>query len=200
MDTAGIFYSGLLDTATQNWLSQTGTLAANGDGSFSFTDPDGNASALTDSSPQITNNTASSNGGGLFMTGNGWSKLKNTTLQNNKATGNGGGAYAENTSQLFVRNVTCQSNSAGSGGGIYVAGGKGFAYDSTLIQNTASANGGGIYVGTSSFVFSKGLNRTYNKSVLGKGGGAYVLGQFITAEVEVHYNSAAVAGGGVCVE
>jgi len=28
----------------------------------------------------------------------------------------------------------------------------------------------------------------------------YILGQFITAEVEVHYNSAAVCGGGVCVE
>ena len=53
---------------------------------------------------------------------------------------------------------------------------------------------------TSSFVFSKGLTLTRNKSRLGKGGGAYVLGTFITAEVEVHYNSAAVCGGGVCVE
>ncbi|MCL1949809.1 MAG: hypothetical protein FWF59_08765 [Turicibacter sp.] len=147
----------------------------------------------------ITGNSAQ-NGAGYFLNSGTLTTDSATIISSNTASQKGGGGYVAPQGILYEKGATYASNTSASGGGLYVAGGKGYVYGSTVTQNITSANGGGIYVDTSSFVFSKGLTLTHNKSRLGKGGGAYVLGQFITAEVEIHYNSAAVCGGGVCVE
>ncbi|MCL1950039.1 MAG: hypothetical protein FWF59_09945 [Turicibacter sp.] len=214
----------------QNYpVIQNNSAGTNG-GGMSFTDTP--MTSISIANCQISENTATALGGGIYLDGNNSANLasvnlssntaqngggwyanqatltvdkgipagQNSTIGSNTATQNGGGGYLANVGTLFDKGANYTSNTAGSGGGIYVAGGKGHLYGSTITQNITSANGGGIYVDTSSFVFSKGLTLTHNKSRLGKGGGAYVLGQFITAEVEIHYNSAAVCGGGVCVE
>ncbi|MCL1950175.1 MAG: hypothetical protein FWF59_10630 [Turicibacter sp.] len=194
----GIFSQHHTTTVT-NALIGSNQAATNGGGLYLAGDAVANLANV-----QIQNNTAQ-NGGGWYnqatlTVDKGVPAGQDSTISNNTASQSGGGGYVSSSGTFFDHGANYASNTAGNGGGLFVAGGKGYVYGSTVTQNITSANGGGFYVDTSSFVFSKGLTLTHNKSRLGKGGGAYVLGQFITAEVEIHYNSAAVCGGGVCVE
>ncbi len=67
----------------------------------------------------IIYNIASSNGGGIYLTGSGDADIEMTTIGNNTSGGNGGGIYA-NIDSLVLINSTISGNTAeGNGGGIY---------------------------------------------------------------------------------
>lgn len=98
---------------------------------------------------RIENNTAGSNGGGLYLSG-GWFLLSQVDLIGNVAQGYGGGLYqlANSSGGLLITNSTIVENRApsaiGDGGGI-------FNYTSnlkldhvTVAGNFATVNGGGI--------------------------------------------------------
>ncbi|MDR0493361.1 MAG: hypothetical protein LBH74_06980, partial [Nitrososphaerota archaeon] len=70
----------------------------------------------------LSNNTASSNGGGVYSTGS--FTLSGSVVSNNTAlTGHGGGIYHNSSSPLNISNATICNNLAlnGDGGGIWIA-------------------------------------------------------------------------------
>ena len=79
----------------------------------------------------ISNNTASSKGGGLYLPSNN-NQINDCVLQNNTANSYGGGAYISQLNTVF-RNCTIQNNHTNSeyGGGMYVY----WMYDVTMHGN-----------------------------------------------------------------
>ncbi len=94
----------------------------------------------------ICDNTASENGGGVWIkddilqiNGN------NNPIANNSANGNGGGLYLQSVSRdSFIQNLHVQNNTAANGGGIWCNANPSI-YDISISGNTASKNGGGFY-------------------------------------------------------
>ena len=104
-------------------------------------------SELTCSSCLIQNNTAYSDGGGLYTVSSVVS-LENVDIRRNEATC-GGGVYSPLDSDLVIVNSLLDSNVASiSGGGLYTnASISCKIYDSVFRNNSAlSANGGGAYL------------------------------------------------------
>jgi CSLREA domain-containing protein len=95
----------------------------------------------------LSNNSASSDGGGIFNYGN--LILNDTTISNNSASsvsssGSGGGIYQWSGS-LTLNNTTVSNNSTGySGGGIYQYAGSLELNNTTVSSNSARHSGGGI--------------------------------------------------------
>jgi hypothetical protein len=100
-----------------------------------------NLGALGVQNSIISNNVASSNGGGISSVG-GALAVQNTTITSNIAGSNGGGIYS--TSPVTtVQNSTITNNSAQRGGGLSVIGGILTIQNSTVQNNTATQAGGG---------------------------------------------------------
>jgi predicted outer membrane repeat protein len=139
----------------------------------------------------IMKNTASTNGGGVYMTGdptkftmNGGNINGNEAVSTEGNGGNGGGVYVD-TGVIFIIEPTTSvisNNKAvnGNGGGVYVKGE--FKTESVRIENnTATKKGGGVYVGSDEsnagiFLMNTGTHITENKvqDKNGQGGGVYV--------------------------
>lgn len=66
----------------------------------------------------VSDNTASSNGGGVAIASIAVAAT-NLTVSGNTATGNGGGVYADTSGGSTFTNVTIAGNTAGNGGGVY---------------------------------------------------------------------------------
>ena len=116
----------------------------------------------------VRNNTASGNGGGIFV--DGIVTLNNVEISDNTTNGTGGGL--SNDEQTTLTGVTISGNSAADGGGIYNSN-QGNLLELTNVTvsgNTATANGGGIY--TAELVKLTNVTLTSN---LG-GGGIYATG------------------------
>lgn len=127
------------------------------------------------------------NGGALYLSGNGSAAdFKQVELFDNTATENGGAVFVQENAKFIANTVQIKGNSATqNGGGIYVANaevtlerGAGGYDDENVnsgIVNNQAANGGGIYVsGTSQITIGNsnttvGINRN-----TGKGGGIYI--------------------------
>ena len=96
----------------------------------------------------INNNTATW-GAGIYFRGKAKVNLSDCSISSNTASENGGGIYfasGENKCSLF--GCSLSSNIAKNGAGAFVEGGTYMRYwAGTVSSNTASANGGGIYVG-----------------------------------------------------
>lgn len=96
----------------------------------------------------INNNTATW-GAGIYFRGKAKVILSDCSISSNTASENGGGIYfalGENKGYLF--GCSLSSNIAKNGAGAFVEGGTYMRYlRGTVSSNTASANGGGIYVG-----------------------------------------------------
>lgn len=96
----------------------------------------------------INSNTATW-GAGIYFRGKAKVNLSDCSISSNTASENGGGIYfasGENKGYLF--GCSLSSNIAKNGAGAFVEGGTYMRYSrGTVSSNTASANGGGIYVG-----------------------------------------------------
>jgi len=99
-----------------------------------------------------SDNTASGNGGGVYLTGTGsrLTMLSGTELNYGSAGGNGGGAYLTNGARFSATYADIYRNSAHNGGGIYVAGADGNLLVVGILAGNISANhvtslGAGIY-------------------------------------------------------
>jgi hypothetical protein len=134
----------------------------------------------------ITNNTASTEGGGIFNNDGTTVNVINSTISGNTATA-GGGVENGGTGTVSITNSTVSGNtSSGAGGGIDNEGGTVNVTNSTISGNTASnnANGGGIENGGSGAVSNVTL---INSTVSGNhspnsGGGIANLQGTVTAK------------------
>lgn len=122
---------------------------------------------LTESRITISDNTATQNGGGVYLT-NGTISLQSALISNNKAS-LGAGLYVEGSSAMSstFSGGTFYNNSASLSGGGFAVSGSGVTInlDDVDIQNNSAPAGGGVYVGNGAILnFAKGLIRA-NKAV-----------------------------------
>jgi predicted outer membrane repeat protein len=94
---------------------------------------------ITDSS--LTDNTASTDGGAIYLSGAIYGTIKQSTLSGNAATVNGGAIYADYSTNVY--DCALDTNSAAYGGGYY--GQTLTSYRSTWSENSATY-GGAAYV------------------------------------------------------
>lgn len=180
---------------------------------------------------QITNNSAV-NGGAISLHNGAFEIDPMCVVTSNTATGNGGGLYVSNTGKTGTT-ITCQggsfyNNSATNGGGIYASGnpsnkeGKITLIFAANVEGNTASNGGGIYMSDYvNMTFGDGLIKsneavqpiddttTYttanNKkagSVTGVGGGIFMADNstltFNSVEMGIYGNSATNAGADIC--
>ena len=106
----------------------------------------------------MTGNTASVDGGALFLEG-GLLTMNSGDLSSNTATSNGGGLYIGSGGFLTMNSGTVSGNTATvDGGGVYIASEGSLTMNgSTITGNTSGGNGGGIYLDTPrSFIMNAG--------------------------------------------
>jgi len=167
----------------------------------------------------ITENVASSTGGGMFLS---QVTVAGNTIKDNVAEYDGGGVFAYQST--FVDN-TIAGNTAGSGGGISAntsivignrianniaeswGGGIAFTryYDvtGTINDNQITGNvayeGGGIYCYSASMEICR--NTIAGNSARHSGGAAYVSSSFLSTQISgnVVHNNSADFGGGFCL-
>lgn len=134
--TSGMGGGGMLNDNASNppvshcWFNGNTTNGADGAGQYN------NNSAPTDSSCVFQANIAggaSSNGGGLYITGSN-AKFENCVFVDNSCTANGGGFY-ENATTSTTENCTFYNNTAATGAAIYDPGGAGTKYYGLMLWN-----------------------------------------------------------------
>lgn len=128
--------------------------AINGGGVYATSDSlvQLNDSASIGAGSPGSNNVATSNGGGIYLTGSGTAltMLPGSGLNYGSADGSGGGAYLGSGAQLTASGVSLYGNSAQMGGGIYI-GGSSSAIPSvdidfgTIQNNSATGRGGAVF-------------------------------------------------------
>ena len=127
--------------------------------------------------PLISGNTATNNGGGIAMN-SGTFNIANATFSLNSATNNGGGMYLGNGNFTISGQADLTSNSAKNGGGIYVGNGTFTVSDGGSINaatNNVTNDGGAIYLagGNIASTGSTSLKDNYSGNF---GGAIYVSG------------------------
>jgi CSLREA domain-containing protein len=147
------------------------------------------AASLTINNSKIRNNTAGSNGGGIYANSN--LTISTTIIHNNTASttsGSGGGIYATAQTNL---NGTLYNNNALNGGAVSNAGT--FTVTTSQIVSNLATNGGGIYnTGT---VNLTGCDVNYNVANV-KGGGIYKAGGILTITGSLMFQNRANGGEG----
>ncbi|GHU84246.1 hypothetical protein FACS189473_1000 [Spirochaetia bacterium] len=154
----------------------------------------------------ISDNTATTTGGGVYVSGSGSTFTMNSgTISGNTATTNGGGVYVNTNGTFTMNNGTISDdNTATNGGGVYVnTSGSTFTMNSgTISGNTATGSGGGVLVNSGTFTMNDG---TISGNNADRGGGvALSYGTFNMKGGTISGNTATGAttsrgGGGVYV-
>ena len=127
---------------------------------------------FTMNSGNISENTASRDGGAVYVGSGGTFIMNGGTISDNTASY--GGAINVNLDATFTMNGgTISDNSATHGGGVYVYGGTATINDGAITGNTTSYNGGGVFVEKSGSLTMNGGSITYN-SASNDGGGVCV--------------------------
>ncbi|HAP75964.1 MAG TPA: hypothetical protein DCR14_07775 [Acidimicrobiaceae bacterium] len=127
----------------------------------------------------VTGNTATGDGGGLWLDGfNMTVTIRDSVISGNSATDDGGGIYVEDTGgELRIERTVVSGNAAGyDGGGIYFYDPDAAVtiVDSEISNNTAVSNGGGIYLyGTDGGPFIIERSAIWGNSA-GSGGGIFL--------------------------
>ncbi len=159
------------------------------------------AGALQGVNLTLSSNTANSDrGGGLWIGSSASATLINSTINNNSADTNGGGIYNENN--LTLLGSTVRNNQAGmAGGGVSEAGGGIYNQDtlvmshSTVRNNTADDGGGISNDGGSMTIRSSTINN--NTSISAAGLRNANAGTAVLINSTVSHNSATASAGGI---
>lgn len=162
-------------TISANKAQGTGGNGGNGGGIYM------NAGPLTGTLDTITANTATGNGGGLYVANTtGVGKMSQSTISSNTAA-NGGGIYSAGGGLIFnIGVLTGNTATTGNGGGLDLAGGSVFVNDSSVTYNAAHLHGGGIYEGTGDLELISNLIEHNTAASSGGDGGFYQAGGTIT--------------------
>ncbi|MBD2409566.1 hypothetical protein FACHB389_09210 [Nostoc calcicola FACHB-389] len=156
-----------------------------------------NKGTLKLTNTNVSGNTATSSGGGI--NNQGILSLTKSSVSGNTATSEGGGIYSEGILNLTTSSVS-DNTSTFIGGGIYNEGALNIT-NSTVSNNTAKS-GGGIYNGGTNVVFSIGTATLTNSTVSGNkalldGGGIYNFNSFRLNNSTIINNTADSNGDGV---
>jgi len=154
----------------------------------------------------VTNNTATNNGGGLFLytisPSYGATLRSNTVSGNRCAAGAGGGIYIYfSTSNCLVSDCTVNGNSSVSGGGIgvYVANdGQGAQIRDCMVAYNNANEGGGIYAsynGNDRYYYVQVSNCTVVGNTGRDGGGMHFYAAGFAESCTIVSNIAATGGG-----
>ena len=147
-------------------------------------------------------------GGGTLNMSGGTFTMNGGEISVNTATSNGGGVYVGGSGSTFTMNGTASitDNTAKNGGGVGVYSGATFEMNgnASITDNTATSNGGGVYEGGGKFNMSGGASISRNEATTGNGGGVYVGGGVFTMSggsiTSNHTANKANYGGGVYVD
>ena len=166
-------------------LSIVGGSAVNGAGIA-------NRSTLKITSSTLSNNSASSKGGGVYSLG----PVSIMDSQISANTAGVGGAIHSVGQTMELSHVLISANSAsGSGGGVYTTSGT-VSVEETTIGNNLAGSGGGVYAATSNL--SLATTDISSNSVSNQGGGIYFSGGTLSLnESTLSKNSASNDGGGL---
>lgn len=163
----------------------------------------------------ISNNSAASEGGGLWNQEGSFLRVdRNSLIVNNVALGdaadNGGGGIFNNGGRVSVLNSTLQSNNAtgtaGSGGGLFSTAGNIFVNESVFTANSANRAGGGFEIVDGRLDVFRSILQNNDAGTLrpteaapGNGGALHVTGVAITTlrGTLISGNTAASEGGGL---
>lgn len=161
----------------------------------------------------VSQNTATSNGGGIYMYKGSVESQKitdsnSTLLVSNNEANEGAGIYIKDGS-LLLYDGTIDNNritGAGNGGGIYIEDGNFTIKGGAISNNTvAKGVGGGVYItgsisgtDTTGRFTMNGGEIIKNSAIDNCGGGVYLKGgKFVLDTGKIWHNSAEVDGGGV---
>ena len=147
----------------------------------------------------ISGNTAKY-GGGVYVTGSDCTfTLEGSTVLGNTATSNGGGVYIDGTT-FIMNDGTITGNTATNGGGVYMSGGKSTMNGGTISGNMAW-NGGGVYVKYGTFTMNGGTvsgDRTFIGSgvhVNASNGTFTMNGGYLGEDIIKNYGTVSISGG-----
>ncbi len=159
-------------------------------------DSGGRNAQLTIIDSEISDNTATYDGGGLKLHSVGDVTITNTVISDNTATYDGGGLKLYGAGDVTITNTVISGNAAVARGGwamIYNVGNVSIA-SSTFDQNTAEAEGGGIYAtDTDSFTMT---NSTVSGNEAVSGGGLNIgdNGDVLIANTTIADNVGSIVG------
>jgi uncharacterized delta-60 repeat protein len=162
-----------------------------------------NQGALTLTNLVMTGNSATSDGGAVYVSTSGDSlAVNNCTISNNTASRNGGGIYADDGSILTVTSSVIQNNTAqtpsasAGGGGIYLDTATFTMINSTVRNNISNLHGGGLAFdtgGTSTIT----LSTISGNAAAGQGGGMYLESTPLALTNSTVSGNSATTGGGI---
>ena len=149
----------------------------------------------------ISNNTADSNGGGVYIYNAGRVTLTNSTISNNTADSNGGGVYINRVfAAATLTNNMISNNTAGSeGGGVCLCNASLVTLTNNMISNnSADMDGGGVHL-YSHVIDSITNNTISNNTAFSNGGGVnlYYEGTVTLTNNTISNNTADSNGGGI---
>lgn len=150
----------------------------------------------------MSHNTASNDGGAIYVNGGNQIRLKKNIMSSNKAK-NGAAIYIEGTSgvEVALGETTMNSNTATvNGGAIYVNGGSLTLGKTEMKQNKATSKGGAVYVAGTGSGFSTTDAIDMQSNSAKDGGAIYVDGGNVAlATAIVKSNSADNDGGAIYI-
>lgn len=161
----------------------------------------GNGGKLEMSGTTITNNKATNQAGGLYVSAKCTATIKNSTITNNESAKSGGGLYF-NKPTVTMENSKVVGNTAasGAGGGIYAYRGTVADFKNvTFADNTCTTVGGGVYGDSNTDYYTEVAfeDCTFTGNTAGtRGGGFYgSFGVEFDAVNCLFENNTAVGGG-----
>jgi photosystem II stability/assembly factor-like uncharacterized protein/5-hydroxyisourate hydrolase-like protein (transthyretin family) len=146
---------------------QSGCSSGRGGGGIFLGNADGSSGGIFNAqiiNNVITNNSTSSNGGGLYIESAG-PLISGNIIDRNSAGSAGGGIYSPSFISIRAVQNIISNNSAGNGGGIVLPVAESLLLNNTIVNNNATGKGSGIYA-----AYSNSMAKVVNNIVVGKTG------------------------------
>ena len=131
----------------------------------------------------------------VYVDGGNFTLADGGILTNNTASNNGGGVYVDNSGTLTMSGGEISKNKANNGGGVYVKDGT-FTMSGGTITNHTVNFGGGVHLNGGTFTMSGTAKISSNTADIGGGVNMY-SGTFTMSGGEISGNTAGSRGGGV---
>jgi DNA-binding TFAR19-related protein (PDSD5 family) len=151
-------------------------------------------------SAAVIGNTASGDGGGVFVRGGVFRMEESSSVSGNSAKGNGGGVFVRAGEFEMRGSARLSDNSANNGGGgVYVESGKFVMADFAMDLRDTAWLGGGVYIGSAGTFIMLGSAMVSRNTAHQQGGGVYFAGKefFVKENAVVSSNSAVRLGSDV---
>ena len=156
-----------------------------------------NSNANTITNCEIKNNTASNQGGGLWMKAN--TTIAGSTFENNGSNDQGGAIFMDHGSST-IQNTDITSNTANKGGGIYLYNGTLNIPSSLITRNQSDMDGGGVYLHSLGSLKISANSEISENSASNHGGGIFCQSSVEIENSSVIKNSSAENGGGAYLD